>query len=208
FIVPGLLIGLVGLHLFLVLRLGINEWPMPGRLVDRRTYRQRYEEEVHKDGVPFFPDAARKDMVAAGVVIIVVVLLAVLCGRFCPGGGPDPTILAPAPKRYFCSPPLSAVSPPPPPGPETAPLLVAPPLAILVLFLVPFIAGTGEKSWKSRPVAVLSVILIVLIVTTLAGLGVMVPWSPNMEAWSGTPTPVQYLRGRTPLQLQGALVIQ
>src|SRR5215467_2683845 len=51
FIVPGLLIALVGLHLFLVLRLGINEWPMPGRLVDRRTYRQRYEEEVHKDGV-------------------------------------------------------------------------------------------------------------------------------------------------------------
>src|SRR5262245_28423289 len=41
FLVPGILIALVGLHLFLVLRLGINEWPMPGRLVDRRTYRQR-----------------------------------------------------------------------------------------------------------------------------------------------------------------------
>ncbi|MFZ2063167.1 MAG: cytochrome b N-terminal domain-containing protein, partial [Candidatus Binatus sp.] len=33
FVIPGLLIAFVGLHLFLVLRLGINEWPMPGRIV-------------------------------------------------------------------------------------------------------------------------------------------------------------------------------
>ena len=208
FIVPGLLIALVGLHLFLVLRLGINEWPMPGRLVDRRTYRQRYEEEVHKDGVPFFPDAARKDMVAAGVVILVVVLLAVIFGPFGPGGVPDPTIIDTAPKPDFYFLALYAVFALLPPWTETMLLLLGPPLAILVLFLVPFIAGTGEKSWKRRPVAVLSVILIVLIVTTLAGLGVVVPWSPHMEAWSATPTPVRYVRGRTPLQLQGALVIQ
>ena len=208
FVVPGILIALVGLHLFLVLRLGINEWPMPGRLVDRRTYRQRYEEEVHKDGVPFFPDAARKDMVAAGVVIIVVVLLALIFGPFGPGGVPDPTLIDTAPKPDFYFLALFAVFALLPPWTETTLLLLGPPIAILVLFLVPFIAGTGEKSWKRRPVAVLSVILIVLIVTTLAGLGVIVPWSPKMEAWSGTPTPVQYLRGRTPLQLQGALVIQ
>ena len=29
-----------------------------------------------------------------------------------------------------------------------------------------------------------------------------------MDAWSGTPTPVQYVRGRTPLELQGALLLQ
>ena len=39
FVIPGLLFGLIGVHLLLVLRLGINEWPMPGRLVDRTTYR-------------------------------------------------------------------------------------------------------------------------------------------------------------------------
>src|SRR4029077_17961695 len=38
FVIPGLLIAFVGLHLFLVLRLGINEWPMPGRIVRRDTY--------------------------------------------------------------------------------------------------------------------------------------------------------------------------
>src|SRR5690348_15827851 len=35
FVIPGMLIGLVGLHLLMVLKLGINEWPMPGRLVRR-----------------------------------------------------------------------------------------------------------------------------------------------------------------------------
>src|SRR5882762_3719127 len=39
FLVPGILIGMIGLHLWLVLRLGVNEWPMPGRVVNRATYR-------------------------------------------------------------------------------------------------------------------------------------------------------------------------
>ncbi len=31
FVIPGLLIAFVGVHLLMVLKLGINEWPMPGR---------------------------------------------------------------------------------------------------------------------------------------------------------------------------------
>ncbi|MHB1960418.1 MAG: cytochrome b, partial [Acidobacteriaceae bacterium] len=31
FVIPGILIALVGVHVWMVLRLGINEWPMPGR---------------------------------------------------------------------------------------------------------------------------------------------------------------------------------
>jgi ubiquinol-cytochrome c reductase cytochrome b subunit len=208
FLVPGLLIGLVGLHLWLVLRLGINEWPMPGRVVDRNTYRQRYEDEVRRDGVPFFPNAARKDMVAAGVVILVVLACAALFGPYGPGGVPDPTLIDTAPKPDFYFLALFALFALLPPWTETTLLLLGPPLAIALLFLVPLIAGTGEKSWKRRPVAVLGVILIVLTVTTLAWLGVIVPWSPQMQAWSAVPTPVQYVKGRTPLQLQGALVLQ
>src|ERR1700758_4627650 len=44
FVVPGLLIAFVALHLLLVLKLGINEWPMPGRIVRRATYIQKYYE--------------------------------------------------------------------------------------------------------------------------------------------------------------------
>src|ERR1700721_2800632 len=35
FVIPGLLIAFVGIHLLMVLKLGINEWPMPGRLVNK-----------------------------------------------------------------------------------------------------------------------------------------------------------------------------
>jgi ubiquinol-cytochrome c reductase cytochrome b subunit len=43
---------------------------------------------------------------------------------------------------------------------------------------------------------------------TLAALGLVVPWSPVMDAWSGLPTPTRFVKGRTPLELQGALVLQ
>jgi ubiquinol-cytochrome c reductase cytochrome b subunit len=121
---------------------------------------------------------------------------------------PDPTIIETVPKPDFYFLALFALFALLPPWTETTLLLVGPPLAIVLLFLVPFVSGTGEKSWKRRPVAVLGVILIVLTVTTLAWLGVIVPWSPRMQAWSAVPTPVQYIKGRSPLELQGALVLQ
>src|SRR6476660_7428891 len=105
FVIPGLLIAFVGLHLFLVLKLGINEWPMPGRLVSRETYRHDYEALVERDGVPFFPDAAKRDLVAAGVTIAAILASAALFGPFGPNGAPDPTIIqtTPRPDFYFLS---------------------------------------------------------------------------------------------------------
>src|SRR6266850_1239039 len=179
FLVPGILIGMIGLHVWLVLRLGINEWPMPGRVVNRETYRRRYEDEVHKDGVSFFPHAVRKDMVACGVVMLAVVVCALLFGPFGPHGVPDPTLIDTAPKPDFYFLALYALFALLPPWTETVVILVGPVIAIAGLFLVPFLAGTGEKSWKRRPVAVLSVLVIVLAVGTLAALGVVVPWSPR-----------------------------
>jgi ubiquinol-cytochrome c reductase cytochrome b subunit len=208
FVIPGLLIGLVSLHLWLVLRLGINEWPVPGRLVDRETYRKRYEAELARDGVSFFPVAARKDMVGMGVVVLAMLACAAIFGPYGPNGIPNPTIIdtVPKPDFYFLS--LFALFALLPPWTETAVLLIGLPLGIVALLLVPFVAGTGEKSWRRRPVAVLGVLLIVLTIVTLASLGVSVPWSPVMDAWSGIPTPVRYVKGRTPLELQGALVLQ
>src|SRR5258705_4489014 len=184
FLVHGILIGMIGLHLWLVLRLGINEWPMPGRVVNRETYRRHYEAEVHGDGVSFFPHAARKDMVACGVVVLAVVLCALLFGPFGPHGIPDPTLIDTAPKPDFYFLALYALFALLPPWTETVVILIGPVIAIAVLFLLPFLAGTGERSWKRRPVAVLGVLLIVLTVTSLAALGVRVPWSPKMEALS------------------------
>ena len=51
-------------------------------------------------------------------------------------------------------------------------------------------------------------ITVFLMLGTLAYLGLSSPWSPHMDAWSGVPTPVQYVKGRTPLELQGAILLQ
>ena len=70
------------------------------------------------------------------------------------------------------------------------------------------VGATGEKSARSRPVAVLSVLIIFLSIGTLNYLGTYSPWSPRMAAWSAEATPFKYLEGRTPLERQGALVLQ
>ena len=43
---------------------------------------------------------------------------------------------------------------------------------------------------------------------TFTRLGTYTPWSPQMEAWSGEAVPTQYLEGRSPLEREGALVLQ
>src|SRR4029079_7982809 len=72
FVIPGLLIAFVSLHLLLVLKLGINEWPMPGRIVRRDTYLQEYRELVHRDGEPFVLGAVWKDIVFSGVILLAI----------------------------------------------------------------------------------------------------------------------------------------
>jgi ubiquinol-cytochrome c reductase cytochrome b subunit len=208
FVVPGLLIGFVAIHLLLVLRLGVNEWPMPGRLVNRATYRREYEEQVQRDGLPFFPDAAKRDLVFAGITICAVLACAAIFGPFGPNGQPDPTIIrtTPRPDFYFLS--LFSVFALLPPYTETVLILVGPVLGIIALFALPFISGTGEKSWWRRPVSVLGVVLVFLTLATLTWLGISSPWSPHMEAWSSAPVPVEYVRERSPLELQGALLLQ
>jgi ubiquinol-cytochrome c reductase cytochrome b subunit len=208
FVIPGLLIALVGLHLLLVLKLGINEWPMPGRLVRRETYRAEYEALVAADGVPFFPDAAKRDLVFGGVIVLALVACAALFGPIGPGGPPDPTIIdtEPAPDFFFLW--VYAALALLPAYLETPLLLTAPVVAIGLLLALPFIAGTGEKSWRRRPVTVLVVMMTLLTIGTLTWLGTYAPWSPVMNAWSALPTPARHLTGRSPLELQGALLVQ
>jgi len=89
---------------------------------------------------------------------------------------------------------------------ETVLMLTVPLIIIGILFAVPFISNTGEKSPRRRPVAVLSVLFIFVILGVFNYLGTYAPWSPKMDAWTGTSIPVNYLERRTPLERQGALV--
>jgi len=208
FVIPGILIGLVSLHVLMVFKLGINEWPMPGRLVRRETYLKEYEELTEKDGVPFVPDAFWKDLVFAGCILLAVALCAVVFGPFGPTGQPDPTIIQTVPRPDFFFLWLYAVLSLLPPELETPFLLIAPVIGIGLLLLVPFLSGEGEKSWRRRPIAVLTVLLLAVALGTFTRLGSSTPWSPKMNAWSGDPVPERYLKDRSPLERQGALVFQ
>ncbi len=208
FVIPGLLIAFVSVHLLMVLKLGINEWPMPGRLIRRSTYVQEYEEMTRKDGVPFVPVAVWKDMIFTSVVIGCVLVCAAVYGPYGPSGIPDPTIVQTVPKPDFFFQWLYALLAFLPPQMETPALLIGPVVILAWLILLPFFAGEGEKSWKRRPIAVVIILLAAVSLGTLTHLAGYTPWSPIMDAWSGDPVPVQYLNGRTPLERQGAAIFQ
>src|SRR6202050_4647016 len=208
FVIPGSLIAFIGLHLLLVLRLGINEWPMPGRIVRRATYMKEYHELTQKDGVPFVPGAIAKDMFFCGFILLSVAACAVYFGPFGPSGQPDPTIIQTAPQPDFFFLWLYALLSFLPPSAETPILLIGPAIGIIVLLALPFVAGEGEKSWKRRPIAVLTVLLVAVSLGTLTHLAEHTPWSPVMDAWSSQPIPAEFLEGRTALERHGALVFQ
>jgi ubiquinol-cytochrome c reductase cytochrome b subunit len=208
FVIPGTIIALVSLHLRLVLTKGINEYPVPGKRVERQTYVEEYEALIKKEGVPFFPKAISKDLVFSGLVMLGILGCALYFGPEGPHGAPDPTQINTVPKPDFFFLWLYAVLALLPDYLETILILTVPVIAIGLLFALPFISGTGEKSARRRPVAVLSVIIIFLTLGTLNYLGTYSPWSPQMSAWSSEATPVKYVKGRSPLQLQGALVLQ
>ena len=208
FIVPGALIAFVGVHLLMVLRLGVNEWPMPGRVVKRATYLKEYHELTQKDGVPFVPDAFRKDLVFSGLIILALVACAALFGPFGPKGQPDPTVVQTVPRPdYFFLWAYAALALMPPKM-ETILLLVGPVIGIGFLIALPLISGTGEKHWRRRPVALLSLLVIIISLVAFTELGTYAPWSPHMDAWSSAPVPGKLLEGRSALERQGAIVFQ
>jgi ubiquinol-cytochrome c reductase cytochrome b subunit len=208
FVIPGMLIGFAGLHLLMVLKLGINEWPMPGRLVKRATYVSEYDELTKKDGAPFVPYAIWKDLFFAAFILMAVAACALYFGPFGPTGRPDPTIIQTVPKPDYFFLWLYALLSLLPPSLETPALLIGPVLVIIGLLLLPFLSGEGEKSWRRRPIAVLTVLLIAITLGTFTRLAGFTPWSPHMNAWSGDPVPERFLHGATALQRQGALVFQ
>jgi ubiquinol-cytochrome c reductase cytochrome b subunit len=208
FLIPGLLFALVGLHLLMVLKLGVNEWPMPGRIVRKETYEKEYHELVKKDGVPFWPAAIWKDMFFSAAIIVAIMACAAYFGPFGPTGYPDPTIIQTVPKPDFFFLWLYAMLALMPPGMETPALIIGPVILIGFLILLPFLSGEGEKSWMRRPAAVVTLLLVAVSLAVFTKLATFSPWSPVMNAWSGEPLPVSLLNPLSPLQRQGVLVFK
>jgi ubiquinol-cytochrome c reductase cytochrome b subunit len=181
FMIPAIVFGLLGLHLYLVIRHGVSEPPVPGVRVDPKTYKQRYEELVHKIGVPFWPDAGWKDVVFALAVGSIVLTLAVVMGPPELGNKADPTVVRadPRPDWYFLW--YFALLALIPTNLEDAFIIGFPLILGLLFVLLPFIAPAGERSPRRRPWAIGVVALFGVSVAALVNVGSNAPWSPNLD---------------------------
>jgi ubiquinol-cytochrome c reductase cytochrome b subunit len=211
FVIPGALIVLLGIHLWLVVKLGVSTPPKPGQLVDPKTYHEEYEAELAR-GEPFLGDALLKDMFFSALVVIVVVTIAALAGPKGPSAPPDPTMSGANPRPDWPFLWLFGLLSLSPPEAETAIILIMPVALVLGLLAVPFVSNRGERAPSRRPIAVLAVIFIFTVLGVLTYLGHKSPWSPDMEAWSRDTVPVNLIlskeRRLMPIELQGAVVFQ
>ncbi len=208
FVIPGALLAILAVHLWLVLKCGISEPPVPGQLVDPKTYDAKYEKELEIGGVPFLGEAMIKDGLFSALVVIAVVALAALLGPSGPTAPVDPSMTGASPRPEWPFLWLFGLLSLSPPATETFIILVFPAILIVALLLVPFASNRGERSPRRRPIAVLSVVVIYAVLAALTYQGVTAPWSPHMTAWSGAPIPENIVRRSSPAELQGAVVFQ
>jgi ubiquinol-cytochrome c reductase cytochrome b subunit len=211
FVIPGVLMMLLAVHLWLVLKQGISVPPSPGVIVDVTNYDEEYQAELRR-GEPFLGEAMLKDMIFSALVVIVVVAIAALVGPKGPSAPPDPTLSGANPRPDWPFLWLFGLLSLSPPAAETAIILTMPIVLVLGLFLVPFVSNRGERAPSRRPMAVLLVIVVYSVLGVFTYMGQTSPWSPKMLAWSGDVVPVNLIKkGKesvSPVELQGAVVFQ
>lgn len=204
FLLPALMFLLIGIHLYLVIVEGVSEPPEPGVPVDPATYPRRYH-EILEHGIPFFPDAAWKDVVFALAVGAVVVALAAIVGPPQLGALADPTIIQadPRPDWYFLW--YFALLALIPKSIENVFIIGFPAVVALVMLALPFVANKGERSPLRRPWAPAIVGFAALSIGVLVRIGDIAPWSPSLVV---PPLPASVTASLNPSQRHGAELFQ
>ena len=205
FLFPALMFGLISMHLYLVILHGISEPPGRGDVVDPATYEEKYEELLHKEGIPFWPDAAWRDVIFALAVGVVVLGLAIVVGPASLGAKADPTNIQadPRPDWYFLW--FFAILALIPPSIETLVIIGLPLLVVVALLALPIFGQAGERSPFRRPWAVGAVGLTTLSIATLIWYGSISPWSPNFNP---APLPNRITQGLTGPAARGAQLFE
>ncbi|MGH9470469.1 MAG: cytochrome b N-terminal domain-containing protein, partial [Terriglobia bacterium] len=182
FFIPGLIFFFIGFHLYLVIRNGISEPPKAGRPVDPKTYTRWYHDLVHREGIPFWPDAAWRDAVFGLIVIGSIVALAVLVGPPLLGKPPDPSLTgaSPRPDWYFLW--YFAVLSLLPRWSENYVIVLGPLFLVVFLVALPLVAGKGERSPLKRPWSFAVVAFVIFLIAFFGTKGHVAPWSPRMNA--------------------------
>lgn len=201
FLIPAGLFGLIGLHLYLVVKRGISEPPVPGEPVVPRAYLAKYQ-ALLAQGIPFYPDAAVRDAVGSFVAVAAIVVLAVIAGAPMLGKPPDPTIIVadPRPDWYFIG--YFALLAIIPRGLESVIIIGLPTLAILFLFVLPLVRPGGERHPARRPAAIAAVGLGVIVYAALTVVGFQAPWAPVVT--EGASLPAAVTAGLGPSERAGA----
>ncbi len=182
FVLPGIMFGFIGLHLWLVLRHGISEPPTAGKPVNPETYRKEYDELLKKSGRPFWPDLAWRDVIVCTALILTISLLAHFIGPPPLDNPPDPSVLAADPRPdwyllwYFA---LLALIPV---RIEGYVMILMPVLLGMLLLIIPVLNHKGERAASRRPWAIAVVCLSVIMIGSLWIEGQQSPWSPNFQA--------------------------
>ncbi len=202
-LVPLLILGIVGVHLYLVIRHGISEPPEAGRAVDRETYRERHRTLTRREGKPYFPYVAWHEVAAGVFVVLLIVVLAYVSGPRELAGPPDPTDVPAEPKPdwflvwYYA---LLALKPG---SLETFTMVYLPLIALALLVLLPLVAPLGERSPGRRPWAVAAVVTVGVLLAGLTRLGVQAHWVMDFESEPLTPAEL----GTTdPAVIEGAVL--
>jgi ubiquinol-cytochrome c reductase cytochrome b subunit len=205
FLIPALMFLLIGTHLYLAVTLGVSEVPTPGVPVDPATYDERYRALLNREGIPFFPDAAWKDVVFALGVGVVVAFLAAAIGPPQLGLPADPTIIQayPRPDWYFLW--YFALLALVPKSLEDVFILGFPLAVAVVMLFLPFVANKGERSPQRRPWAIAIVAFSALAIAVLVRAGNLAPWSPVSNPG---PLPASVTQGLSPAAQHGVVVYQ
>ena len=180
FFIPAIVFAFIGLHLALVLRHGISERTRDGAVVEPATYRSHYASLLKREGVPFWPDAAWRDVVFGAAVTATIVLLALIVGPPDLGPPPDPSILEayPRPDWYFLW--YFALLALAPNNLESAIIVLGPLVFGAALLLVPLF-NKGARSMRRRPWAPLLVVFIWTTIVIFWIAGERADWSPDFE---------------------------
>jgi ubiquinol-cytochrome c reductase cytochrome b subunit len=150
--------------------------------VHPKTYRAWYEGMLHREGVPFWPDAAWRDAIFGALVVAAVVFLAWRIGPPELTRPPDPTIIQayPRPDWYLLW--YFAVLAQLPHGSESVVIVAAPLVAVACLLILPLVFNQGQRVPSRRPWAIAAILIIVMSVGVLWVQGERSPWSPDFSA--------------------------
>jgi len=204
FIMPGIILAGVGLHLALIFRHGISEMPKEDEPVDPATYKEEYESRLSRSGVPFWPVAMWRDVVFSTFVVAVILGCSIFFGPPALGTDPDPSQIHvnPMPDWYFWW--YFAVLSMLPPQLETYIILGLPVLGLVVLLVLPLLFNRGHRAPTKRPWAVGVVILGLTAVAVLTVYGYRKPWSPDFAV---DPLPADVINSSEPNVVQGAQLV-